>query len=523
MLSLHSLSERLGVLRGFRRPLAASALGALAAAAMAPLHLVFVLPVSFAALVWLLDGARTWRRAAFDGWSFGLGFFLAGLYWIGHAFLVEAGRFGWMMPFALLGLAACLAVYPGLAAVLYRLSAPLGAARALVLAAAWTPAEWLRGELLTGFPWNALGYAWAFSDQMIQVVSLIGTLGLGLITVAAAASFAQIAERGAAWRRWGPPGLAVLVVAALWSWGFARLPDGAAPIDDRVRLRIVQANIPQSIKWHPDHRRSNFLRHIELATAPAKVPPNLIILPETAVPYFLGREARLRSVLGATLADGGMVLTGAPRLEQPHSDGSALFNSVLAIDPQGRVVATYDKAHLVPFGEYLPLRGLLAIFGIDKLAHGATDFSAGSGARSLSLPGLPTFAPLICYEVIFAAEVVDAHDPPAWLLNLTNDAWFGRSSGPYQHFAMARLRAVERGIPLVRAAGGGISAIVDPWGRVVARLGLGIAGTLDGRLPLPLRDRTIYDTYGDGPVLVVALLLLLGGLIWRRTKPAHTG
>ena len=513
------LGQRLSRLEGWRRYLLASALGVAAALALPPLHLLPFLVVAFSGLVWLIAGSPGPRGAFAAGWWFGFGHFVAGLYWLGYAFLVDAERFGWMMPFAVAGLAAALAIYPGLATLVTWFGRPSGPGRILILAAAWTAGEWLRGHLFTGFPWNLIGYAWTASDAMLQFAAVGGVYGLSLLTVLAASMPAVLAEaRVGAWRRWRPLVAAGAVLALVWVGGLLRLEGADVGEVPEVRLRITQANIPQHEKWRADLREANLFRHLQLTSSPGAARVSHVIWPETAVPFFVANDPARRRLIGGLVSPGGLLLTGAPRTTGERSVPLRLWNSFHAIDWQGDIVATYDKFHLVPFGEYLPFRPLLELFNIARIAPGATDFSRGPGPRTLELPGLPPVSPLICYEVIFADRVTAEGNRPGWLLNITNDAWFGISSGPYQHFAMARVRAVEQGLPLVRAAGTGISAIVDPYGRTLGRLDLGQAGVLDGGLPMALEEPPPYAWLGDKPILLLSLISFITGQLLSRKR-----
>ncbi len=277
-----------------------------------------------------------------------------------------------------------------------------------------------------------------------------------------------------------------------------------------VRLRLVQANIAQHHKWRDDLRADHFARHVELTAAPAAAPITLVIWPETAVPYLLDREPERLAMIADLVPPGGLLITGAVRATPEGMTPFQVWNSLRVIDDGGAVVATYDKHHLVPFGEYVPFRGILTLV---KLTAGAVDYSPGPGPRTLALDGLPSVSPLICYEAIFPGQVTDPDDRPGWLLNVTNDGWYGVSTGPYQHLAQARLRAVEEGLPLVRAANTGISAVVDSFGRVTASLGLAKAGVVDAALPMALPDPTPFARAGAWPFLFV--LAAIGLWAWR--------
>jgi len=515
-------AARLAGLTGWRRLAVAALAGVVSVLALPPIHVVPVLFVTLPMVLWLLDGAAT-RRAAFAvGWAFGFGFFVAGLYWIGNALLVDAARFGWMIPFAVGGLSAALAVYVGLVTLAVQWLDPRrGWPRVMVFAAAWTLGEMLRGWALTGFPWNPIGTVWMPLDAMIQSVAWVGVYGLGLLTVAVAAMPAVLGWDRATWRA---PVAALAVLAGVAVAGAARLPDGPLEVVDGVRLRLVQPNIPQVLKWSPERRAENLYRHIDMSRLPAEdgLAPTHVIWGETALPFALdgtedgGTQDRVRQVVAEALGDTGTaVLTGVVRTTPAGQQPYQVWNSLVAIDATGSLRAHYDKAHLVPFGEYVPLRSVLPL---DKITPGATDFSRGDGPTTIDLPGLPPASPLICYEVIFPAAVVDADNRPAWILNVTNDGWYGVSSGPYQHLATTRLRAVEEGLPLVRVANTGVSAIIDPYGRILSEVGLDRAGVADGPLPVALPATPFARS---GLLLPLALTGFVGllGLASRRNRP----
>jgi apolipoprotein N-acyltransferase len=491
----------LGLRGGWRRIIAAFGIGAVAVAALPPVHAVFVLPVSFTGLLWLVETARN-RRAAFAaGWWFGFGYFAAGLYWVAYAFMVEAERYAALAPLAVLGLSVYLALFPAFAALAVHRWGGAPWARPLVLAAAWVAGEWLRGILFTGFPWNLVGSVWIAFDAMIQPAAWIGVYGLSLLTVFVAASPAVMAH-GSGVRAWGAGLAALALLAGWWGAGAGRLAAAADETVPGVKLRIVQGSIPQHLKWRPDLREAHLASYLALSGYRGGGATH-VIWPETAVPFVLAVDERRRAAVATAAPEGGYVITGAVRTTPPGVEPYEAWNSLHAIAPDGTVVATYDKFHLVPFGEYIPLRGVLPF---RKLTEGRGDFSAGPGPRTLAVDGLPPFSPLVCYEVIFPGNVTaPGATRPEWMLNVTNDAWFGVSSGPYQHLAAARLRAVEEGLPLVRAANTGISAVIDAHGRVRHRLGLEIRGTIDAPLPAPLSAPTVFSRYG-GPLLAALLL-----------------
>jgi apolipoprotein N-acyltransferase len=495
--------------------------GAFAGGAMAPFHWVILLIPSFVSLLFLVASSNNKRRAFLIGWCFGLGHFAVGFYWVGHAFLVDAASYGWMAPIAIMGLAAGIGIFPGLVTLFsWLISRRVNAnvyGQVFILAAIWTTFEWVRSWIFTGFPWNLIGTVWANSDPMMQFSAYGGVYGLGLVTIIAAAMPAVLAfDNNYQRSKWGV-GICILVIGLIWGGGFWRLSVPSPGYVDGIQLRLVQPNIPQHLKWKAGHKIGHVKRQFDLSTRVFDdgVRPSHIIWAETAVPFNLANDPRLLSYLGAAVPENGYLITGAPRATPPGMPKPTYWNSVHAIARTGKVIANYDKAHLVPFGEYVPFREILSM---SKLTAGRVDFTPGEGARVWSLPGLPAVAPLVCYEAIFPAEVTSLGNEPEWLLNVTNDAWFGMSAGPYQHFAAVRFRAVEMGLPLVRVANTGISAVVDAYGRTERFLDLGQEGVVDSPLPRRLTERPLYGRYGDWITLIVILGALLGGIFLRASK-----
>lgn len=503
--------------RAFGPLLACFLLGAGATLALPPVHL---LPALLAFGLWLplLERAPSRAAVAARGFAFGFGWHLAGLYWIGIAFFTDAERFGALAVPAVTGLAALNALFPMLAALLVTWRpwrSPLAAASALALA--WTLLDGLREEVLLGFTWNPLAIVWAPWPLFLQPAAWIGSEGLSLLT-AAIATLPGAALLRAEPRPRAGPALAALLLLLLAGAGAARLALVAADPAPGTRIRIVQANIDQHHKWDPDKRATWFRRHLELSARPAEGPIDLVVWPESAVPYQIEREPVVRELLGGAAPRGGYLVTGGDRFEL-EADPPSAANAVFVLDEQGRIVGRYDKVDLVPFGEYLPWRSVLQRIGLEKLTEGTIDFRPGPGRRTIRLPGLPAMGPLICYEAIFPGRAIDPADRPDVLVNLTNDAWFGRSSGPYQHAAMAVLRAVEEGLPLVRAANTGISLATDALGRQVARLELGRTGVLDLALPGRLATPPLYRRTGgwSAVFLFSVVFLALGWQQWRDT------
>lgn len=522
-------------LRGWRRDLVAAAAGAVSVLALAPFHLWFALFLTLPVLVWLLDGvcagvmgvgARA-RGAARVGWAFGFGYFLAGLHWVGHSFLVEAEIFAWAMPFAVFGLTAGLALFFAAGTALAGAMWCPGPARLAALALGLGLAEIARGQLFTGLPWNTLGYALAADGAMMQWASLFGVYGLSFLAAAIFTAPAAILEPGRgksmAGTLWAAAMMGLLVGG--WAWGKARLDAAARETVPDVHLRLVQPNIPQIEKWKPDNRLSVFRQHLRIGReGPAAETGGLekvthLVWPESALPFLLADSTQALAAIAELLPEGTVLLTGQNRLvDELNTDGSLnarrIYNSLFVMNDRAMIVEMYDKLHLVPFGEFLPFQETLEGLGLMQLTRVRGGFSPGTGQRILNPPGAPPAAALICYEVIFPHAIRAGETAPAWMLNVTNDAWFGASIGPYQHFHQARVRAVEQGLPLVRAANTGISAVVDPYGRIVASLPLGRQGALDSPLPAAA-ETTLFVNAGWLAEMLFSFTFALSWLILR--------
>ncbi len=478
------------MLKGVRAYATALTAGALAALAMPPLYWLPLAVLGIVVFVWLWDTAPTPGEALLRGWAWGLGHFAVGSYWILEAFWVPPADYGPLGLPIVAGLAALLGLFPGLAAFTARRLVGrwphLGGRyrRLLLLAVCWTVTEWVRGHLFTGYPWNPLGHVLAFAVPLLQSAALFGVYGLGTVT------FIVLAAPAAGWRAVAG---ALVFVAAVGVGG--QVVVGSSAGADGPLLRIVQPNAPQAEKWNPALQPVHLRRLIELSRRDGLERVSAVIWPETAVPFVMEPQSAALPTLATVVPPGGYLLTGAARNAGRSQDG--VWNSLLAIDGGGRVLAHYDKAHLVPLGEYIPFHKHLApVSGL----IGRGSFEEGDGPATLKLPGLPPFAPMICYEVIFPAAIVPRGDRPRWLLNVTNDAWFGLSTGPYQHLTSARLRAVEEGLPMIRAANTGISAVIDAYGNVLASIDMAREGVIDHILP-PARGATPYSRWGDWMLL----------------------
>jgi apolipoprotein N-acyltransferase len=503
------------------------ALGLISAAAFAPLGLWPLMLPCLVWLVWSIDASPSLSQAFWAGWWTSFGQLLAGLYWIMLAWQFQAS-----MPvvFAIpivAGLCAFLALYGGLAALCARKLWHGRAARLLILAATWMLGEGLRGIVLTGFPWNELGTIWVtHALPMAQSAAVFGQLGLSGLTILIAGACAILpTQRRAALAILGSSA-AITVLGGVW------LQLHPTKLRSDTQVHVVQANIGQDLKWTLDAPRQLFSRYLALSQqAVEKHGPGIVIWPETAVPSLLFDDgaggivveslldqatARYR-ISRRVLANGGLLITGIDRFDFDAAGQPVSARNALAVfNPEGDIIASYEKAHLVPLGEYLPLRSLMEPLGLSRLVPGAIDFLPGPGARTLDLGTAPPVGPMICYEMIFAGDVVARKRRPAWLLNISNDGWFGISSGPHQHLAQGRMRAIEYGLPMVRSTSTGISAVIDSHGRLMATIGLNQAGVLTAALP----EASAQTPYGAGrqliPIALAMFLLLIG---WRWKQP----
>ena len=494
--------------QGFRADLIALLAGMLAALALPPLHVVPVLLVAFPVLLTRINAARGPLEAARRGWWFGFGYHLIGLYWITEAILFEAARFWWLVPLAVPALAAVLAVFIAAPAWVAwfasRDDRPEAPARIMTLAGGWVLGDLARQFVATGFPWNPLGSVWAvpgrIGDVMLQPAALISVHGLTILTVVLACSPAL---------RWGGRAACLAVFLAWIGFGVSRT-SAPPPPDQALSVVLVQGNVPQGRKWDPALAASVFERYLRLTAdgiQAAGPGPHAVVWPETASPFQLGSDRLAREAIAAA-AQGEPVLAGAVRFDDEDRPRNTLF----AMTGAGQIAALYDKWHLVPFGEYQPS---WAQIGIQLVPGGG--FARGPGPETLHISGVPPVGPLICYEAIFPGQVVNAADRPDWMVNVTNDAWFGTSAGPRQHLAAARLRAVEEGLPLLRAANTGITIAFDSRGHEITRIEMEQTGFRTVPLPGPLPP-TVFARYGLPVPGLLAIGLLALGLSMSRPR-----
>jgi apolipoprotein N-acyltransferase len=498
----------------FLLPLAA---GAFSALGFAPLDLWPLTLVSVAVLVALVERATTVRRAALAGWLFGIGQFTVSLGWIATAFTYQAALPAFMGWVTVVLLSMFLALYPGIAAALARAWPGGRPSRILVFAAAWMLTEWLRGHLLSGFAWNPLGAAWLTAGGISLAAAWIGALGLsGLMVIAG--GLTALAVDG--WRRERRAqslvavALAGLVATSLLALS-TRLFPPHAPLTGPL-VHLIQPNLGQELKYDdPVVHIDNYLALSRAALGPEPHPQSITIWSESSVLDLVAEQPAIRARLASILSPGDLLLFGGSALIR-NADGSpaAATNSLYVLDSSGRLLDRYDKAHLVPLGEYVPARPLMSRLGLTRLTPGDIDFLPGPGPRTLTLPGFPAAGVQICYEIIFPANVVDEANRPAWIVNISNDAWFG-TWGPPQHLAQARLRAIEEGLPIARVTPTGISAVIDAHGRVVASIGPHRNEAKSLRMPPPMPP-TLFARFAHWTSAVFGLLLLAGAVALRR-------
>lgn len=504
------------------------ALAAGAAAALA--HPPFgILPglLGYALLMFLAERSTSVRGAFWMGWLAGFAYFFISCWWVAEAFLVNEAQ-AWMAPFAASLLPAGLGLFWGTATALYRRFLPDGVKRALFFAALFCLLEWLRGHVLTGFPWNPAGASWRAGSAASQFASVAGVYGLGFVTVAAAAAFAPLLAAGPRKARLVAAALGALAVAALTVGGAVRLGQAQLELTDTV-VRVVQADVDQESKWTPEAYRGIVERYVNLTARPGALTPDLIIWPEGALPASANQVLAAGSAeavaIARALQPGQTLIMGLSRgVADPSApEGGRYFNSLFVLADEGgdglRIGAVYDKYRLVPFGEYLPAGGLLGALGIRSLTHMPVDFSAGPRPAPIDIPGVPRAQPLICYESLYPGFTPGSEGRPGWIVNISNDAWFGRTSGPIQHLNLASYRAIETGLPIARSTPTGVSAMIDPWGRVVGdqRLEPGESGVIDAPLPRPA-GVTLYGRIGDLLFWLAVVAGLSAAAPWARLR-----
>ena len=472
-------------------------MGGLSAVGFQPWSWIFVLCVTFGTLFGALNRCVTKKQFFMTGFCFGFGLGACSLFWVTNALLLDAAVFGWAVPLVPLGFGLLFGVFYGSATLLCDKATP-GWGRLCAFAGALTILEWVRSWLFTGFPWNTLGAVWTAFPPVLQSAAVGGVFGLTFISVFWFCSpFFLFQKR---WLSFGALAVSFILVTGA---GAIRLATAEKAVIWGVTVRLVQPSIPQTLKWDADSAEENLMQHIRLSKSKGADKVTHVIWSEAATPFILNQDETARAMTISALHQEETLITGSLR----RVDETHLSNSVLVLSDVGQIVSYYDKSHLVPFGEYVPFRNILPM---EKLVPIASDFKAGPGPRTIRIPGAPPAGVLVCYEIIFPGRVVDEKHRPDWLINVTNDGWYGNSAGPYQHLAAAQLRAVEEGLPVVRAAGSGISAVIDPYGRLVKSLPLGVKGVLDSTVPQKTTP-PFYTFYRNGLALLLAAVALFFG------------
>lgn len=512
-------------LNGRQAGFLAFVLGGVAATGHAPLHAWPATAVALVGLVWLLDAAcaldKNLKAAFWRGWCFGVGYFLAGTWWVASAFVVRGPEFAPFAPFGAAALALGLALFHGGAAALAGAFWRDGPRRIAVFAVAFALFEYLRGFVLSGFPWNVFGHVWPAGGPMSQSAAFFGVWGLTLVTLYAfAAPAALLGPNPSRIPRWAPTAAAFAVLAFVFAAGVGRLSDAADAFAPGVRLRVIQADLTEADKWRGDGRVRVLEHYLALSAREGLETRTHIVWPEGALPFPILESPPALNRLAEVFDDEQMLLMGSARREPDDPARLTVYNSFLALAFRGGSPfpeMIYDKSKLVPFGEFLPLSGVMERMGLATLSRRLPGgFTPGPGPATVPITGAPPAAPQICYETIFPGFTPRGQDRPAWIINVSNDGWYGDTAGPRQHLNQARYRAIEEGVPLVRAATGGVSAVIDPYGRLpeAKQLPFKEDGVLDAPLPAALAP-TLYALVGDA---VFALLFTGLALTARRPR-----
>ncbi len=481
-------------------------LGAFGIFSFCPFGFYPALAISFSAFLLLMERAPFKDKPFLYAFIFSYGHYLFGFYWIGNCLLVD--NLWYVLPLFWVSFPSFLALFQASAFLVVAKTMHHPLAKALMIAVLWSLMDYIKGTyIMTGFPWNLYGYIWGTS--VLQITSYIGIYGLSLLTAVLIFSFAS---RSAFFMV-----SCTLSFLGMFVWGEWTIKTNPNNLTG-VNIRLVQASIPQNKKWLSDHFRENFDRHLYISVQEGERPLKLIIWPEASIPTFVAKYPSIQEALADVVPEDGYVLVGGPRMDENAE--KKIYTSLFALDAKGAILDTYDKTHLVPFGEYMPFKQYLPLA---KLTPGDQDYSPGKGLKIIHLPGIPGFTPLICYEAIFPGQVTPPVSPegetqrPDWLLNQTNDAWYGRSTGPYQHLQNIRVRSIEEGLPLVRSANNGISAVIDPYGRILHRLELDDVGYMDFDLPKPIAP-TYYSKVKEKPYFLMLALFALWAIILNGTS-----
>ncbi len=484
--------------------------GVLASTGFAPIYAVPVFMACLCFCFYLLDQAKTYKQSAVKGYLFGFGFFSAGFYWIANALLIDAATFGWLYPITLLATGACFGVFfifPFM--VWHFFKTPNVFCKVSAFSCVMVLMEYLRSFLFSGFPWNMIGSMWGFSDIMIQTASIWGTYGLSFMLLFLTGSvYALFQKKYKASFSIIFSVLSFMIVFGLWRLGVYE------DVLSNLKVRLVQPSIAQDMKWDRQALEEHVKTYVDMSRKDGFGDVKFVVWGETATAFNPKDSTYWQKVISRAVPQNGYLMTGVLRYDELNDK---LYNSMSVIDDKGETLEFYDKSHLVPFGEYIPFREYLPSW-VRPVANQIADFSVGEKYKILKVSGLPTFGALICYEIIFPDEIIHRKNKPSFVVLVSNDGWYGNSSGPYQHFLSARLRAVEEGITVVRSANNGISAVIGPLGQVLGKIGLNEVGALDVYLPQNMTEDTLYSHVGGKGIQYVMCFILLVLLAFKNKR-----
>lgn len=514
MVKLKAIWQKICETAARRYKTSALLFGLLLVAALPPFYHTWAVFAAFCGVFALSQKQSSVKRLSAIGYWFGFGYFSAGFYWVGNALLIDAAKTGWLYPFVLLlggGFFGLFTIFPFalMKFVKTRFS------KILLLAVGWfLSTEWLRSVFLTGFPWNPLSSVLAFNPLWLQTLAWLGTYGLSMLIVIMTALPAVWLLNPHKRNIWAPF-CSLLLILGLYIYGdFALVQWGKLNVGEQINVRLVQPSIPQTMKWSRDAVEKNFAQYVDLSRAEGLENLDFVIWGETASPFNLAYDLEHRVMAQEAVPPKGYLLAGMLQDGYEQNTGDyLLYNSLAAMDYFGQIHGIYSKNHLVPFGEYIPLRQYLPKW-VKPLTNMVGQFAKGEKYQTIKLDGYAEFAPLICYEVIFSGQIVRKQNKPKWAVVLTNDGWYGISAGPYQHLVAAQMRAVEEGISIVRSANSGISAVINPYGIITSQIGLSERGYIDDTVKISMSHDTLFGKYGNlAPLCLAGLLVLLAAAI----------
>lgn len=505
---IQNIKQRLQSLDIKQKSITIFVLGILSAFSMQPLGFVAILLLTIPFTIFISETAKSKKQAFLFGILFGSGYFITSLYWITNALFVDIKAWFWVIPFSFIIGPALLSIYTGFAFLFTYMTKVKNVSYVLLLSLFWILSEFMRGHLFTGFPWNLFGYAWDDYPYVMQSLSLFGIYGLTYLTIL----WASIPAIFILENKYKP--LSILLILSFLSvnlYGMNRIYNNNSTMLEGTKVRLIQPNIKQTDKWLAEKRWENFNIYLDLANSEDNKDITHIIWPESAITFSLNQYPNALKRIADATPENGLTITGALRVEYGENDKVMPYNSLIAINNKAQIIETSNKFHLVPFGEYIPYKDYLPL----KPLANMTDFIKGIGPKTIDIQGFSSFSPLICYEIIFPANVTDKNNSPDWIVNITNDAWYKNSAGPYQHLGISKARAIETGISVVRVAGTGISAVISPYGEIINKIDLNQKAHIDSDIPKKINS-TIYATYSNIPLIILILLNLLLIILFRK-------